>query len=125
MDWFEDEFVPYNLAYRMEKIGYNGPYLGQYFSFSGDVVKVEVNYVNDLDNDAPTFRQAFKWFASSENFSWPIESWIQPHLSNLPRMHEAFYWRRGETVSVGVFKTHEEAEVKLLERMIQIVEDNQ
>jgi len=66
---------------------------------------------------------AFRWFR--ENCDWPIETWIQPYLSINPRTYEGLYWRRGETESVGIYDTYEEAELACLIKLIETVKTKQ
>lgn len=70
---------------------------------------------------APMYQQTFRWFR--EHTDWPIDSWIEPYLSEQPRQYEGFYWRRGKILSVGVFSTYDEAELNLLRKLIEIVKN--
>jgi hypothetical protein len=76
-----------------------------------------------LNSEERIMEQAlvFRWFRKYPD--WPIESWIQPYLSEQPRQYEGFYWRRGEKVSVGVFSTYDEAQLNLLHKLIEIVKN--
>lgn len=137
----QKEFLLYPEAFELKQLGFNEPCF-VYWVFNN----VEITF-STTDNrsgwsmigftnsqmskkaglcTAPTYSQAFRFFREFREYDdWPIESWIQPYLSDEPRQHEAFYWRRGEKVSVGVFSTHDEAQLNLLRKLIEIVKTNQ
>ena len=128
------DFVTYEKALELKELGFDEPCFGYYNIkdndlklFSNELVDASCN--SDLKYDdfkhctAPTFSQSFRWFR--ENCDWPIETWIQPYLSINPRTYEGLYWRRGETESVGIYDTYEEAELACLIKLIEIVKTNQ
>jgi len=119
----EKEFVLYPEALELKELGFDEPCFG-WFASDKSLVK-EITTKTDFIL-APTFSQSFRFFREFREYDdWPIESWIQPYLSDEPRQYEAFYWRRGEKVSVGVFSTYDEAQLGLLRKLIEIVKTNQ
>ena len=129
----EKEFVPYTESLEMKHLGFDEPCFGYYntmgFNRYFDNIKNSDNLIESENIKgnwctAPTYSQTFCWFREFRDYEdWCIESWIQPYLSNEPRQHEAFYWRRGEKVSVGVFSTYDEAQLNLLRKLIEIVKN--
>jgi hypothetical protein len=140
------DFIPYEQALALKEFGFDEPCFGYYVDGElrginlgmEELGGIEPYYQrfgfhtlsnHDIDNPnkivvtAPTFSQAFGWFR--ENCDWPIETWIQPYLSINPRTYEGLYWRRGETESVGIYKTYEEAELACLKKLIEIVKTKQ
>jgi hypothetical protein len=111
----EKEFVPYPEALELKQLEFDEEGLGTY-SESGQVLPLKA-YTSE--SKAILFSQAFRWFRQRPE--WPIDSWIQPYLSEQPKQYEGFYWRRGETVSIGVFSTHEEAKLACLRKLIKLV----
>ena len=109
----EKEFVPYPEALELKQLGFDIPSVSG-FSYPDS---------DSLLTQAILYQQAFSWFR--EHPEWPIDSWIQPHLSQNPKQYEGFYWRRGEKVSVGIFSTYDAAELNLLRKLIEIVKTNQ
>ena len=125
------EFVSYEQALALKELGFDEPCFGWFRStlipsnFTEYFLETEFG-MNESPSDwvnsnfleeacsAPTFSQAFRWFR--ENCDWPIETWIQPYLSTNPRTYEGLYWRRGETESVGIYDTYEEAELACLKK---------
>ena len=134
------EFIPYEQASELKELGFDEPCFGWFRStlipsnFTEFFLETEFgmnespsDWVNSnfLDEacSAPLYQQAFRWFR--ENCGWPIETWIQPYLSINPRTYEGLYWRRGETESVGIYDTYEEAELACLIKLIEIVKTKQ
>lgn len=127
----EKEFVPYAEALELKPLGFDERCFGYYdntgklfFNTNGQPVGKdwvwEGNQIVPTDMVlVPTFSQAFDFFRKYPD--WPIESWIQPYLSQNPKQYEGFYWRRGEKASVGVFSTYDEAQLNLLRKLIEIV----
>ena len=121
----EKEFVPYPEALELKQLDFDEPCLAFWNFFTN-----EFNYNSQPSTftsadvvQLPTFSQAFRWFRKHPD--WPIDSWIQPHLSEQPKQYEGVYWRRGEKVSVGVFSTYDEAQLNLLRKLIEIVKTKQ
>lgn len=130
------EFVPYAEAFELKSLGFDEPCFGCHEEIENRDYKVilevtksiGINTLNGIRNynqedevSAPTYSQAFRWFR--EHQEWPIDSWIQPHLSDQPKQYEGVYWRRGEKASVGVFSIYDEAELNLLRKLIEIVKN--
>ena len=121
------DFVTYEQALELKELGFDEPCFGYYgdnqeLIWKSDYtpwVNSERMLIDDKFCSAPTFSQAVRWFR--ENCDWPIETWIQPYLSTNPRAYEGLYWRRGETESVGIYDTYEEAELACLIKLIEIV----
>ena len=127
------DFVPNEQALDLKEIEFDEPCFG-YYKPNGELDYIENHILKDFPYlaknsewqdlvAAPTFSQAFRWFR--ENCDWPIETWIQPYLSINPRTYEGLYWRRGETESVGIYATYEEAELACLIKLIEIVKTKQ
>jgi hypothetical protein len=121
------DFIPYCEALELKQLGFDEPCFGYHldnkFQFFADVRSCNTNSEFKFYPTAPTFSQCFRWFREQQE--WPIDSWIEPYLSEQPKQYEGFYWRRGEKVSVGVFSTHDEAELNLLRKLIEIVKNKQ
>lgn len=123
------EFVLYTEALELKSLGFDEPCFGLFTRSNNELLVREMPNQGECELYfggilAPTFSQAFRFFREFRDYDdWPIESWIQPYLSDEPRQHEAFYWRRGEKVSVGVFSTHDEAQLGLLRKLIEIVKN--
>lgn len=130
----EKEFVLYPEALELMQLGFaedsfryykNNFKLSRLGSFYKDDWLVKVSPESEWKSDflclAPTYSQAFDFFRKHQD--WPIDSWVQPYLSEKPKQYEGFYWTRGEKVSVGIFSTHEEAELNCLRKLIQLVKN--
>jgi len=120
------DFIPHEQSLELKKIGFDEPCFGWYSNMDGNVFRQGYceTYLG-IENcaKASLYQQAFRWFR--ENCDWPIETWIQPYLSINPRTYEGLYWRRGETESVGIYDTYEEAELACLIKLIEIVKTKQ
>ncbi len=125
----EKEFGPYTESLELKSLGFDEPCIGWATMQYPDVISCGNKFKKYHETELPTrpfgvplYQQAFRWFR--EHQEWPIDSWIQPYLSEQPRQYEGVYWRRGETVSIGVFSTHEEAELACLRKLIELVKQN-
>jgi len=125
------EFVLYTEALELKELGFDEPCFGLFTRSNNELLVREMPNQGECELYfggilAPTYSQAFRFFREFREYDdWCIESWIQPYLSDKPRQHEAFYWRRGEKVSVGVFSTYDEAQLNLLRKLIEIVKTKQ
>ena len=118
----EKQFIPYEFALKLKEFGFDELCLKRFY-INKKLMKLENAselclhtsfFVNDNTQEcisSPTWEQVFDWFSDLDidKNVWPIESWIQPYLSDQPRQYEAFYNQRGYTVSVGRFNTKQEA----------------
>lgn len=128
MNPLEKEFVPYPEALALKSLDFDEPCFGRFDGRGKNKGKIWYEMPNTGQDSipvgdvlSPTYSQAFRWFR--EHPEWPIDSWIEPHLSQNPKQYEGFYWRRGEKVSVGVFSTYDETQLNLLRKLIEIVKN--
>lgn len=121
------EFVPYTEAFELKEIGFDEPCFGRFYypmlrpnSDEKELFYESGQFVRQTEETtlSPTYSQCFRWFR--EHQDWPIDSWVQPYLSEKPKQYESFYWIRGEKVSVGIFSTHKEAELACLRKLIEL-----
>ncbi len=128
----EKEFLPYTEAIELKQLGFDEPCFGRFYykdvysmlrpnSYEKELFYESGQFVRQTEETilSPMYSQAFRWFR--EHQDWPIESWIEPHLSEQPKQYEGCYWTRGEKVSVGVFSTYGDAELACLKKLIEIV----
>jgi hypothetical protein len=138
----EKEFVPYELAVKLKAIGFDEPCLGYYHVNDGYTKGYAFCYFDkpkfcesDTSVLAPTFSQAFRWFREKFN----IESYVDfcglkydfeirfqrladgenPPIMVYDHLHS---WSE---LNLDLFLTHEEAEKKLADKLIEIVETKQ
>jgi hypothetical protein len=137
----EKEFVPYELALRMKQLGFNEPCFGYYFNHSEENFKEgKFDYRGELNIEysiykentyyilAPTFSQAFRFFRENHNLH------AEPYTVDMGAIEYCFQIRDlysekyiydnfvGAGGSYhGTFDTPEEAELKCLEKLIDIV----
>ena len=99
------EFVPYEQALELKKLGFDEECLSYYFnkqlSFGSKTAYGEVV-------EAPLYQQAFRWFREKYNLHFPIA------------VSDGFWFF--ERWRIGVYKTYEEAELACLTKLIEIVE---
>lgn len=130
------EFVLYTEALELKSLGFDEPCYGRFYykdvypmlrpnSYEKELFYESGQFVRQTEETtlSPTYSQCFRWFR--EHQDWPIDSWVQPYLSEKPKQYESFYWIRGEKVSVGVFSTYYEAQLNLLRKLIEIVKTKQ
>lgn len=127
------EFAPYELAVKLQELGFDELCFGYYLcknSAFGVRLEITTNWIDLLPYDsssckAPIFSQAFRWFREKYN----IDAWVQPFVSEkqngkpfLPDESYVYYiFKDGVYVNDAVnFLNYEEAELACLEKLIEI-----
>ena len=114
----ENEFVPYEQALALKKLGFNNYCLTCYLNGSlqtdpSEIFWFQHSYRSHSKQEfvsAPTFSQAFRWFREKYN------------VHSSPRKYdETKWWVEWGTWTSPVFETYEEAEFSWLEKLIEIV----
>lgn len=123
----EKEFLPYEQALALKRLGYNEEGLAFYTENAyGDGQELQwFRKPNDCNNDyvfisAPTFSQAFRWFREKYELMSEI-IW----MSALPT-HNTFSARitsSEKTENMLECNTYEEAELECLKKLIEIVKE--
>ena len=118
------EFIPYEEALELKELGFEEPFFGWY---QNNRLKIEKNPTNSSDQTymrkedcfAPMFSQAFRWFREKYNLnSFVIDSKSYNWYFNINNII------KDDVVSeVLYFKTHEEAELECLKKLIEIVKE--
>ena len=112
----EKEFVPYDLALKLKKIGFDEPCFGYY---TGDkkhlVIRPSMSRINEDLNDivctAPLYQQAFRWFRRVG---------VSNHIVTKNYRHTYHIgFRHIVKTEIGVFKSYEESEQDCLEELIK------
>ena len=132
----EKEFIPYELALRMKQLGFDGPSFGVYIA--GHLMITYDSIYNSTDIPvvkAPTFSQAFRFFRERYNvqssvkfthakYSFEIHFEKLANGENPPVMvwHFVDSWLG---LNLSLFETYEETELTCLNKLIEIVEQNQ
>jgi hypothetical protein len=124
----EKEFVPYELALRMKKLGFVEPCLKAYdkngmlyHSHKTDKLFTVLNSNLSTQCSAPLYQQAFRWFREKYDlFGYSYPNDYQTYGYRIvevksPENKELIYdW--------GTNNTNEEAELACLEKLIEIIE---
>jgi hypothetical protein len=140
------DFLPYEQALALKELGFDEPCFGCYFHNNKDAVEynpdgIPLNHNNRKSRiSAPLYSQAFRWFREKYNISYSID-W----MSRSSEFYNGYYVHfRGindnkinqENFIVlndelplthkgyGVYKTYEEAEQACLNKLIEIVKNN-
>jgi hypothetical protein len=121
----EKEFVPYELALRMKKLGFNEPCMcrycvvtkwekptGEILLQTSDCELSEINIVK-----APLYQQAFGWFREIKEVEYQITYAGAKGRYNA-FVEDYFYDNNGDLKEF----TYEEAELACLEKLIEIIE---
>jgi len=127
----KDLFIPYEQALALKELGFDEGCLTFYpkegkMGFDGKYHSIKEGYKNSTVNNiwikrykknfecvaAPTFSQAFRFFREKYN----LDSWVYRPDEKLN------IWGYNTTLHANVspFKSHEEAELECLKRLIQI-----
>ena len=116
------EFIPYEQASELEKLGFDEPCFGVYATKDGYVRKSAYDEIGN----APLYQQAFRWFR--EKYDLNVFVYANTHISielSLTEPRKYFYLidtEEGLEESKD-FNTYEEAELECLKKLIELVKN--
>ena len=117
-----NQFIPYNLALELKKLGFNQPCFAFYdlsykfrLAFTSDQ-----NFYEQQKCSAPTFSQAFRFFREKYGLHYIICKNIQMAGYGYREVILIPYMEENENT---IFKTYEEAEVECLVKLIEIAKE--
>jgi len=121
----EKEFVPYELALRMKQLGFDEPCLGFYNKEDRPNLGYCTNSFQDdttleIKCTAPLYQQAFRWFREKYDLHYQLIPFFSDKESHAVDYYLALAQHR-PPIQV---KTFEEAELACIEKLIEIVEQN-
>jgi hypothetical protein len=119
----EKEFIKYEQALALKELGFDEPCFAR-FSNDGDLLIAHTEkYIisNGVDRSefftlAPTYSQVFRWFRKEHNLKFHIKEDVWNNWCSLKMI------RHDDYISIGEYKTYEEAELVCLQELIEIVE---
>jgi hypothetical protein len=112
----EKEFVPYELAVKLNALGYDEKGFGYYLAKTLLITNDDVyNSTAITVIKAPTFSQAFRWFR---------ENGFLISLSSHDKDAHDFYfkWSEDKSILSDIYDTYEESELGCLIKLIEIIE---
>lgn len=124
----EKEFVPYEEALELKELGFNQySCLGNYADDEKHTLFTNGNQPGEIN--APTFSQAFKFFRENYKLHTYIDFYhSDSYFYKIKSQDGRYVGNTGYIVLHGIplfTKTHEEAELACLKRLIQIVKEKQ
>ena len=120
----EKEFVPYEQALALKELGFDEPHFKSYVGISNNGDIKDCTYVlcngklNNDDVSAPTFSQAFRWFREK----YGLLSYVDKCLTDTFRYNLDL---NGSMIGLSGHKTHEEAELACLIKLLDIANEQQ
>ena len=133
----EKEFIPYEIALKLKKLGFDEPCAACYGSYTHKTSELFLNINNPVNIEtlvrektgfnrptfyvkSPTFSQAFRWFREE----YKIDAWVVP-FKNLDDEKQYSYIidELSFIEDPEDFYTYEEAELDCLKKLIEIVKD--
>jgi hypothetical protein len=121
------DFTLYEEAFELKQLGFAEPCLASYYHAGRRLDICE--YINHGEYTvlAPTYSQAFRWFREKYDIDIYIDIRFLKHDDGIslkkykvliPFPNELF-------IDVGLFTTHEEAELECLKKLIELVKEKQ
>jgi hypothetical protein len=122
----EKEFIPYELALRMKKLGFNEPCFGSYRAGSHQLDIIESgNILSNFTIFAPLYQQAFRFFRVKYSICVEIHETTDWEEDNESWSFVIFKYRLGDNdgmISSTIdYDTYEDAELDCLKKLIEIV----
>ena len=114
------EFVSYDIALALKKLGFDEPCYNQYTDGTLDLPCTKYDYPDCVESiPAPLYQQAFRWFREKGY-----------HAGIIPRYDEFHYFIKDfvndkEYDDVYNISSYQEAELACLKKLIEIVEIKQ
>ena len=129
------EFIPYELALELKQLGFDEKCFCNWEESWSPKPEHEIRMVLTTDQTwlrpgwvrAPTFSQAFRWFREKYDIDIYIDIRFLKHDDGIslkkykvliPFPNELF-------IDVGLFTTHEEAELECLKKLIELVKPHE
>ena len=113
-------FVPYQEALALKELGFDEPCFAIYVDKQ---LQINATYQNHLEFKgwvaAPTFSQAFRWFRDKHG----LNSFVYHYGKDGILDTIYFAYNINDNLYASDFKTHEEAELECLRKLIQIVNE--
>ena len=129
------EFVKYEQALALKELGFDEPCFGCYDEkavFGLTVMSIKQYYTNSKEDTwncaAPTFSQAFRWFRENYQMYYTIiPADLGKYEDGIPDFKCGIYSNQPVKTEIisGSFKTYEEAELACLNKLIELVTDEQ
>jgi hypothetical protein len=123
----EKEFITYEQALELKELGFDEPCFATFFSVGAwqiDCVEGTLNLKSNTDGEysilAPLYQQAFRWFREKYDLDKTIDNWTEQPMNGEIWDKAYQYYINGEAYH-PYFKTHEEAELECLKKLIEIV----
>jgi len=144
------EFIPYEQALALKELGFDEPCLA-YYDKDGDLLG-DIGINEDIDNlyrnsyfviykdfseseyTAPLYQQCFRWFREKYNWQHSIDPTSDQHSFELGYNYWIWNYKTGEEYHTmpknrptgdWEFETYEEAELACLNKLIEIVKNEQ
>ncbi len=113
----QKEFVPYELALELKKLGFTEPCLASYYHAGRRLDICE--YINHGEYTvlAPTYSQAFRWFRDK----YDLYCYVEPYKDNQFDYVVVSDLFGQEDCDGELLNTYEEAELACLKKLIEIV----
>lgn len=125
----KNQFAPYQESIELKELGFNEPciakYINKQFSMNvaGEWYKHNSNEITNGWVSAPLWQQVFEWFRVTYNLEGQVKSWKEKggiiyHYS-VQKIGEPSIFRSIDCAT----PTYEEAQLKCLQKLIQIIKN--
>jgi hypothetical protein len=128
----KEQFVPYELAVKLKQLGFDEECLG-FYERNQELI-IQECLITDFHSDslqcvAPLFQQAFRWFREKYGLQHDITLTADKELTGfyvLIHKLDGLVFNEDDAVELDIETTNrEEAELIILDKLIEIVETKQ
>ena len=125
----EKEFIPYEIALAVKKLGFDENCFGYYKSQGKELVfiKIKNSIISNWEDSfmefsqcsVPTYQQAFRWFR--EKYGYDVSIVRRTVKAYKFEIQKLVYEGNDYFFSVFSFDSHQKAELECLKKLIEIV----
>ena len=116
----EKEFIPYEQALALKELGFDEPCFATYHKELHAIIPIYAIYTNQDVIKAPLYQQCWRWFREK----YGLYSWVTMGLGATLTFCWTITGENKGTEYKAFLKTHEEAELECLKKLIEIVKND-
>jgi hypothetical protein len=121
----ENEFIPYEQALELKKLGFDEPCFGRYWHEEFKLINIDKQFEKpDYVCLAPLYQQAFRWFREKHKYDITIPPSGDSNGNTIGYYYEIIFQGWDDGIESDSYDSYIEAEQACLNKLIEIVKNN-